>query len=170
MLSPLCSCTACARHMAWLRFCQPWWLLYWLAVTKYGTGLEPGECANWHFSRTSTVHGIVHAHIRSWTFQVTIGDIIYIYYRSDTVNSNTVNSKFHFIQSFCEISVKSFSTISCLNCTVNSNFHLFRSKSLPTNDFELTMPDLYYIAISKRFQNVNAWKLVDNLQQITITD
>ena len=24
-------------------------------------------------------------------------------YRSDTVNSNTVNSKFHFIQSFCEM-------------------------------------------------------------------
>ena len=37
-------------------------------------------------------------------------------YRSDTVNSNTVNSKFDFI----------------------------RSKTLPTNDFELTVPDLYW--------------------------
>ena len=36
-------------------------------------------------------------------------------YRSGTVNSNTVNS----------------------------NFHLIRSKTLPTNDFELSVPDLY---------------------------
>ena len=28
--------------------------------------------------------------------------------------------------------------------TVNSNFHLIRSKTLPTNDFELTVPDLYW--------------------------
>ena len=64
-------------------------------------------------------------------------------YRSDTVNSNMVNSKFHFIQSFCDFSVKCFPIISCLKCTVNSNFHLFQRKSLPTNDFELTVPDLY---------------------------
>ena len=38
------------------------------------------------------------------------------YYRSDTVNSNTVNSN-----------------------TVNSKFHLIRSKTVPTNDFELTV-------------------------------
>ena len=31
--------------------------------------------------------------------------------------------------------------ISCLKCTVNSNFHLIRSKIL-TNDFELTVPNL----------------------------
>ena len=29
--------------------------------------------------------------------------------------------------------------------TVNSNFHLIRSKTLPTNDFELTVPDLYTV-------------------------
>ena len=68
--------------------------------------------------------------------------LLFHYYRSDTVNLNTVNSKFHFIQSFCEVSVKCFPIISCLKCTVNSNFHLIRSKTLPMNDFELTMPDL----------------------------
>ena len=28
-------------------------------------------------------------------------------------------------------------------CTVNSNFHLIGSKTLLTNDFELTVPNLY---------------------------
>ena len=64
-------------------------------------------------------------------------------YRSGTVNSNTVNSKFHLIRSYCEIFVYHFPNISCLKCTVNSNFHLIRSKTLLTNDFELTVPDLY---------------------------
>ena len=64
-------------------------------------------------------------------------------YRSGTVNSNTVNSKFNLIQIFYEVSVNIFSIISCLKCTVNSNFHLIQSKTLPTNDFELTVPDLY---------------------------
>ena len=63
-------------------------------------------------------------------------------YRSGTVNSNTVNSKFHFIQSFYEDSVNSFPIILCLKYTVNSNFRLIRSKTWPTNDFELTVPDL----------------------------
>ena len=63
-------------------------------------------------------------------------------YRSGTVNSNTVNSKFHLIRSYCEIFFYHFLNISCLKCTVNSNFHLIRSKTLPTNDFELTVPDL----------------------------
>ena len=66
-------------------------------------------------------------------------------YRSGTVNSNTVNSNFHLIQSYCEIFFNSVPTISCLKCTVNSNFHLIRSKTLLTNDFELTVPDLYHI-------------------------
>ena len=65
-------------------------------------------------------------------------------YRSGTVNSNTVNSKFHLIRSHCEIFFYHFPNISCLKCTVNSNFHLIRSKTLLTNDFELTVPDLYY--------------------------
>ena len=64
------------------------------------------------------------------------------HYRSGTVNSNTVNSNFHLIQIFYEVSVNIFSVISCLKCTVNSNFYLIRSKTLPTNTFELTVPDL----------------------------
>ena len=63
-------------------------------------------------------------------------------YRSGTVNSNMVNSKFHLIRSYCEIFFYNFLNIPCLKYTVNSNFHLIRSKTLPTNDFELTVPDL----------------------------
>ena len=64
-------------------------------------------------------------------------------YRSETVNSNMVNSKFHLIRSYCEIFFYHFPNIPCLKCTVNSNFHLIRSKTLLTDDFELTVPDLY---------------------------
>ena len=70
-------------------------------------------------------------------------------YRSGTVNLNTVNSKFHLIQSYCEIFVYNCPNIWCLKYTVNSNFHLIRSKTLPTNDFELTVPDLYPIFNTK---------------------
>ena len=71
--------------------------------------------------------------------------------RSGTVNSNMVNSKFHLIRSYCEIFVYNCPNISCLKYTVNSNFHLIRSKTLPTNDFELTVPDLYiYYLIFKQ--------------------
>ena len=64
-------------------------------------------------------------------------------YRSGRVNSNTVNSKFHLIRSYCEIFFYHFPNTSCLKYTVNLNFHLIRSKTLLTNDFELTVPDLY---------------------------
>ena len=64
-------------------------------------------------------------------------------YRSGMVNSNTVDSKFHLIQSYYEIFFYNIPNISCLKCTVNSNFHLIRSKTLLTNDFELTVPNLY---------------------------
>ena len=49
------------------------------------------------------------------------------------------------IQSFTlfEVSVKYFPIISCLKRMVNSCFHLFPRKSLPKNDFELTVPNLY---------------------------
>ena len=80
-------------------------------------------------------------------------------YRSDTVYSNTVNSKFRSIQIFYKVSVNSFSIISCLNCTVHSNFHLIRNKSLATNDFELTVPDLY---IDKEYSSVTETKLANN--------
>ena len=65
-------------------------------------------------------------------------------YRLSTVNSNTVNSKFHFIRSFCEMFSYHFPIISCLKCMINLYFHSFRRKSLPMNDFELTVPDLYW--------------------------
>ena len=68
--------------------------------------------------------------------------LIGLRYRSGTVNSNTVNSKFHLIRSYCEIFFYNFPNIPCLKYTVNSNFHLIRSKTLPMNDFELTVPDL----------------------------
>ena len=71
--------------------------------------------------------------------------IILYNYRSGTVNPNTVNSKFHLIRSYCEIFFYNFPNIPCLKYTVNSNFHLIRSKTLPTNDFELTVPDLYIL-------------------------
>ena len=64
-------------------------------------------------------------------------------YRSGTVNSNMVNSEFHLIQSNCEIFFYNFPNILCLKCTVKSNFYLIRSKTLLTNDFELTVPNLY---------------------------
>ena len=67
------------------------------------------------------------------------------------VNSNTVNSKFHLIRIFNKVSVNIFSIISCLKYTVNSNFHLIRSKTMPTNDFELTVPDLYYKRYGRLF-------------------
>ena len=53
----------------------------------------------------------------------------------------TVNSKFHLIRSFCEIFSYHFLIISCLKFMVNSN--LIRRNSLPTNDFKLTVPNLY---------------------------
>ena len=65
------------------------------------------------------------------------------YYRSGTVNSNTANSKFHLIQSFCEMFCYHFAIIPCLKCMVNSYFHLIRRKFLLTNDFELTELTLY---------------------------
>ena len=58
--------------------------------------------------------------------------ILFDKYRSGTVNSNTVNSKFHLMQMFYEVSVNIFSVISFFKNTVNSNFHLIRSKTLPT--------------------------------------
>ena len=71
-----------------------------------------------------------------------------LYYSSDMVNSNMINSKFHFIQSFCEVFTKCFPIISCLKCTVNLYFYLFRKQFLSTNDFELTVPDLYHFCVS----------------------
>ena len=72
-------------------------------------------------------------------------------YRSGTVNLNMLNSKFYLIRSYCEIFFYHFPNISCLKCTVNSNFHLIRSKILPTNDFELTVPNLYKLLSTKAY-------------------
>ena len=50
------------------------------------------------------------------------------FYRSDTVNSNTVKSKFNFIQIFCHIMFPRTLIILCLKCTVNSNSTYFEGK------------------------------------------
>ena len=68
-------------------------------------------------------------------------------YRSGTVNSNMLSSKFHLIRSYCEIFFYNFPNIPCLKYTVNSNFHLIRSKTLLTDDFELTVPDLHICVV-----------------------
>ena len=68
--------------------------------------------------------------------QKPIREILYSY------RSGTVNSKFHLIRSYCEIFFYNFPNSPCLKCTVNSNSRLIRSKTLPTNDFELTVPNL----------------------------
>ena len=75
---------------------------------------------------------------------ITMIEMVSTNYRQGTVNSNTVNSKFHLIRSYCEIFFYNCPNISCLNAlSVNSNFHLIRSKTLLMNDFELTVSDLY---------------------------
>ena len=76
-------------------------------------------------------------------------------YRSGTVNSNTVNSKFHLIRSYYEIFFYHFPNISCLECTVNSKFHLIRSKTLLTNDDELTVPNLYHCFVHTCYSKTN---------------
>ena len=46
------------------------------------------------------------------------------------------------IRNYCEIFFYHIPNISFLKSTVNSNFHLIQSKTLLTNDFELTFPNL----------------------------
>ena len=72
-------------------------------------------------------------------------------YRSKTVNSNMVNSKFHLIRSYCEIFFYHFPNIPCLKCTVNSNFHLIQSKTLLTNDFEIWINWINWILERSQF-------------------
>ena len=36
---------------------------------------------------------------------------------------------------------------------INSNFHLIRSKTLPMNDFELTIPNLYFLRYAEQLSN-----------------
>ena len=95
------------------------------------------------------------------------------HYRSGTVNSNMVNSKFHLIRNYCEIFFYNFPNIPCLKYTVNSNFHLIRSKTLPTNDFELTVPDLYHATHSRGdityllgYTLSPGWKIINRKQVI----
>ena len=87
-------------------------------------------------------------------------------YRLNTVNSNTVNSKFHLNRSFYEVSVNIFSNISCLKCTVNSNFHFIQNKTLlyPTCINVLVYPEaawrnnaLFWL-IRKWFDNSYIWE------------
>ena len=53
-----------------------------------------------------------------------------------------------------EVSVKCFPIIPCLKFMVNLYFHLFQRKTLPTNDFELTVPDLLPTFLVDKFQNL----------------
>ena len=55
-----------------------------------------------------------------------------------------------------------FPITSCLKCTVNSFIHLIRSKSLLTNDFELTVPDLYYEIFLYHFSDISCLKCTVN--------
>ena len=108
----------------------------------------PHSVRTWYW-RTFEI-GILRSYMYLNQHQRNVFRVIYFFslsahitqYRSGTVNSNTVNSKFHLIRSYCEIFFYNFPNIPCLKYTVNSNFHLIRSKTLPTNDFELTVPDL----------------------------
>ena len=84
----------------------------------------------------------MHLNICALAISLSNFNIFLFEYRSGTVNSNTVNSKFHLIRSICEIFLYNSANIPCLKYTVNSNFHLIRSKTLLMNDFELTVPDL----------------------------
>ena len=91
-------------------------------------------------------------------------------YRSGTVNSNTVNSKLHLIRFFYEVSGNIFPIISCLKCTANLNFHLIRSKTLPTNDFELTVPDLYWYLVVITGEPIQTYSLSPPPSPSTGTD
>ena len=66
--------------------------------------------------------------------------------------------------------MKCFPIISCLKCTVNSYFHLFRRKSLPTNDFELTVPAIatcYFLSCLREVFFVSQGILyVDNFMEL----
>ena len=46
--------------------------------------------------------------------------------------------------------MKCFPIISSLKYTVNSNFYLIQNKTWPTNDFELTMPNLYFFGANQQ--------------------
>ena len=110
--------------------CDLWW----------GSWLQCSQQLGWYLFGTIH-HWKYFDHLQFlYMFKLTL----WFSYRSGTVNSNTVSSKFHLIRSYYEIFFYHFSNISCLKCTVNSNFHLIRSKTLLTNDFELTVPNLYY--------------------------
>ena len=90
-------------------------------------------------------------------------------YRSGRVNSNTVNLKFHLIRSYYEIFFYHFPNIPCLKCTVNSNFHLIQSKILLTNDFELTVPNLYrHWAAASVSASVSAWSIIQCRSMLTL--
>ena len=56
-----------------------------------------------------------------------------------------------------EVFVKGFAIISCLKCMVNLYFHLFQKKSLLTNDFELTVPDLYASVVERNQRGIQEW-------------
>ena len=66
-------------------------------------------------------------------------------YRLDTLKSNTVYSKLRANSIFWSINRIHFGVLHvklCSKYAVKFEFHIFRRKTLPTNDFELTVPNL----------------------------
>ena len=73
-------------------------------------------------------------------YSVTSGNTVGFISLSYTGRERLIRTRL--IRSYGEIFVYNCPNISCLKYTVNSNFHLIRSKTLLTNDFELTVSDL----------------------------
>ena len=76
----------------------------------------------------------MHLNICAFVISLSNFNIFLFEYRSGTVNSNMVNSKFHLIRRYCEIFLYNSANIPCLKYTVNSNFHLIQSKTLQMNN------------------------------------
>ena len=86
----------------WRQWLKTWVLVCLLTITPMESGLgkkNPSSRRNWglfstEHSKRETGNLIYCSCIRRLS--------IHQYYRSGTVNSNTVNSKFHLIRSYCE--------------------------------------------------------------------
>ena len=134
-----------------------WYPLNFIYTHLYNRLLRQTTMINASFGNSATfsIQKLHKTQCRRVSAQITFElkyHLAYLCYRSGMVNSNAVNSKFHLIRSYYEIFFYHFPNISCLKCTVNSKFHLIRSKTLLTNDVELTVPNLYLLL---RFQWTN---------------
>ena len=127
----------------------------WASCPRDESGRTASNSTN-TYTANITQHDLIASNLKN---SVTVTDrnrvelcpclIVVSYYRSGTINSNTVNSKFHLIRSFFEIFAK-IAIISCLKCMVNFNmvnlkFHQFKV-NLTGDWFEVS---LLRIVISK---------------------